>query len=105
MSQPRIDYRVPTSVRKSPNLYTESSIISQYLAHSKKIYDSPQSSHKKTHNNHNLNHIQREYRGLAKNFYQNKYLLLLEGNSEQRAGWRRCLVDGFKQRVSQILEK
>ncbi|CAD8185359.1 unnamed protein product [Paramecium pentaurelia] len=89
----------------SHNLYTESSYISQILAHQQKLNDIPNSNKRILNNVSPSNFNYRDGKILQKNYLQNKYSLLLEGNHVQRAGWKKYLLDGFKEKIENILNQ
>ncbi|CAD8086479.1 unnamed protein product [Paramecium primaurelia] len=89
----------------SHNLYTESSYISQILAHQQKLNDIPNSNKRILNNVSPSNFNYRDGKILQKNYLQNKYSLLLEGNNVQRAGWKKYLLDGFKEKIENILNQ
>ncbi|CAK88638.1 unnamed protein product (macronuclear) [Paramecium tetraurelia] len=92
-------------VTPSHNLYTESSYISQILAHQQKINDIPNSNKRLLNNISPLSLNYKEGKILQKNYLQNKYSQLLEGNHVQRAGWKKYLLDGFKEKIENILNQ
>ncbi|CAD8100460.1 unnamed protein product [Paramecium sonneborni] len=92
-------------VTPSHNLYTESSYISQILAHQQKINDIPNSNKRLLYNISPLSVNYKEGKILQKNYMQNKYSQLLEGNHVQRAGWKKYLLDGFKEKIENILNQ
>ncbi|CAD8169945.1 unnamed protein product [Paramecium pentaurelia] len=92
-------------VTPSHNLYTESSYISQILAHQQKINDIPNSNKRLLNNISPLSLNYKEGKILQKNYLQNKYSQLLEGSHVQRAGWKKYLLDGFKEKIENILNQ
>ncbi|CAD8106937.1 unnamed protein product [Paramecium sonneborni] len=92
-------------VTPSHNLYTESSYISQILAHQQKINDIPNSNKRLLNNISPLSVYYKEGKILQKHYMQNKYSQLLEGNHVQRAGWKKYLLDGFKEKIENILNQ
>ncbi|CAK87258.1 unnamed protein product (macronuclear) [Paramecium tetraurelia] len=89
----------------SHNLYTESSYISQILAHQQKLNEIPNLNKRALNYVSPLNFNYREGKILQKNYLQNKYSQLLEGNQVQRAGWKKYLLDGFKEKLENILNQ